>query len=42
MWTRDAVDELKGALESTDWNVFNNSSTDLDERPGVIPLIFFT
>ena len=36
MWTRDVVDELRGALESTDWNVFNNSSTDLDERPGVI------
>ncbi|KAK0136843.1 hypothetical protein N1851_026972 [Merluccius polli] len=35
MWTDNAVEELKGALESTDWNVFNNSTT-LDERVDVI------
>ena len=36
MWTDNAVEKLKGALESTDWNVFNNSTTDLDERVDVI------
>ncbi|KAK0145574.1 hypothetical protein N1851_015528 [Merluccius polli] len=34
MWTESAIDELKGALECTDWNVFN--SPDLDERTEVI------
>lgn len=35
MWTGNAVEELKGALECTDWSVFNHSS-DLDERTEVI------
>ena len=36
MWSGNAVEELKGALESTDWNAFNNSTSDLDERAEVI------
>ena len=34
MWTDSGIDKLKGALECTDWNVFNSS--DLDERTEVI------
>lgn len=34
LWTIDAIDELKGALESTDWNVFNSSS--MDERTDTV------
>ena len=34
MWTDSAIDEHKGALECTDWSVFNSS--DLDERTEVI------
>jgi len=31
MWTENAIDELKGALECTDWDVFSEGA-DLDGR----------
>ena len=36
MWTGKTVEELKGAFESADWNAFNNSAADLDERAEVV------
>lgn len=35
MWSGNAVEELTGALECSDWSVFNHSA-DLDERTEVI------
>lgn len=34
MWSDGAINELKGALELTDWDVFNSS--DLDERTDAV------
>jgi len=34
--TENAVEELRGALESTDWHVFINSSTELDDTVEVV------
>ena len=31
-WTRDSKEELRGCFEATNWNVFTDNCTDLDER----------
>ncbi len=36
MWTEDAIEELRGALECTEWDVFKHSSSTLDEMTEVI------
>lgn len=36
MWTESAIEELRGVLECTDWNNFNDNSADFHERVDVI------
>lgn len=36
MWTGEAVEELRGALKCTEWDVFKDSSSNLDEMTDVI------